>query len=288
LTEVAAFLDEKAKRTEQALETHFASWNDAPPLLIEAMRYSLFAPCKRLRPALALGAAEIVAGEEATALPLACAVEMIHTYSLIHDDLPAMDNDDLRRGQPTAHKKYGEAVAILAGDTMLTMAFDMLAQAGNIAVIREVAAAAGVSGMAAGQLMDLQYENQQAPIEILRDIHRRKTGALIRVSVRGGAMLAGANADDLAALTRYGECIGLAFQIADDILDIVGEESRIGKPVGSDVARNKSTYPSLLGIEQARALACETAAEAEEALANFGAEATAFRSLVRYIIDRDQ
>ena len=288
MTNVSEFLDAKAKRTEQALESHFASWVEAPPLLLEAMRYSLFAPCKRLRPALALGAAEITAGEEAAAVPLACAVEMIHTYSLIHDDLPAMDDDDLRRGRPTSHKKFGEAVAILAGDTMLTMAFDVLAQANNIAVIREVALAAGVHGMAAGQLMDLQNEDQQAPLETLQEIHRRKTGALIRVSVRGGAMLAGAVPEVLDDLTRYGESIGLAFQIADDILDIVGEESRIGKRVGSDMARNKSTYPALLGLEPARALAREAADEAEAALSGFGAEADTFRALARYIVDRDQ
>lgn len=285
---VSEFLERKARRTEQALEAHFAGWTDAPPLLIEAMRYSLFAPCKRLRPALALGTAEIVAGDDTAALPLACAVEMIHTYSLIHDDLPAMDDDDLRRGQPTSHKKFGEAVAILAGDTMLTMAFDVIAQADNVAVIREVAAAAGVSGMAAGQLIDLQSEDKQIPLELLQDIHRRKTGALIRVSVRAGAMLAGAHPDALESLTRYGECIGLAFQIADDILDIVGEESKIGKPVGSDAARNKSTYPALVGLDGARALAREAADEAEAALVHFGTEADTFRALARYIVDRDQ
>lgn len=285
---VSEFLQQKAARTEQALEVHFAAWETAPPLLIEAMRYSLFAPCKRLRPALALGAAEIVAGLDDPALPLACAVEMIHTYSLIHDDLPAMDDDDLRRGRPTSHKQFGEAVAILAGDTMLTMAFDVLAQAGDIAVIREVAGAAGVDGMAAGQLIDLQSEDKQVPLEVLQDIHRRKTGALIRVSVRGGAMLAGADAHSLRALTHYGEQIGLAFQIADDILDIVGEEARIGKPVGSDVARNKSTYPALLGLDRARELALEAATEAEEALAGFGPEAEVFRELARYIVQRDQ
>ena len=288
MTDIAAFLAAKSARTEQALEAYFAPWSEAPPVLIEAMRYSLFAPCKRLRPALALGAAEIVAGDDSPALPLACAVEMIHTYSLIHDDLPAMDDDDLRRGQPTSHRKYGEAVAILAGDTMLTMAFDVLAQGGDIAVIREVANAAGVDGMAAGQLIDLESEDKQISLDTLRNIHRRKTGALIRVSVRAGAMLAGADAATVDSLTRYGEQVGLAFQIADDILDIVGEEARIGKPVGSDVARNKATYPALVGLDEARRLAQEAMEEALAALDGFGAEADIFRALARYIVDRDQ
>ncbi len=282
------FLSEKARRTEQALESYFASWRGVPDALREAMRYSLFAGGKRLRPALALGAAELVCGDDRVALPPACALEMIHTYSLIHDDLPAMDNDDLRRGKPTSHKVFGEAAAILAGDALLTMAFDVAADCGDVRVVREIAQAAGAGGMVGGQLVDLQSEDRQLGVEELRALHAMKTGALIRVSVRVGAMVAGATDAQLHALTVYGESIGLAFQIADDILDVVGDEAAIGKPVGSDVANQKSTYPAAVGIDGARALAANAATQAVDALAGFGREADVFRSLARYIVERDR
>lgn len=252
------------------------------------MAYSLFAGGKRLRPALALGAAELICGDDKPALPVACALEMIHTYSLIHDDLPCMDNDDLRRGKPTSHKVYGEAIAILAGDTLLTLAFEAAAECGDVRVIKEIAEAAGARGMAGGQVIDLQSENRRLGVAELRELHARKTGALIRVSVRTGAMVAGATDAQLDPLTRYGDAIGLAFQIADDILDVVGDEKSIGKRIGSDEAHNKSTYPAAVGLDGARRLAADAVDDAVSALEPFGGEADTFRALAQYIIDRDR
>jgi len=284
---VEEFLNRHAAATEAALISILDTWHDAPVGLVEAARYSLLAGGKRLRPALALGAAELLGQQAAMALPAACALEMIHTYSLIHDDLPAMDDDDLRRGRPTLHRAYDEATAILAGDALLTMAFDVIAASGNCTVVQEIARAAGVAGMVGGQYVDLQSEGRSLDLPALQAIHRAKTGALIRVAVRAGAMLANAAPTALAALTQYGENIGLAFQIADDILDIVGEETAIGKPVGSDAANNKATYPALLGLDAARARAREAADSAIAALAPFGPEADDFRALARFIVDRD-
>ena len=282
------FLEGKATQTEHALRAYVDAWEGAPDALREAVCYSLFAGGKRLRPALALGAAEIVGGDDAVALPAACALEMIHTYSLIHDDLPAMDDDDLRRGRPTLHKAHGEALAILAGDALLTMAFDVLADTGDVRVVREVARAAGVAGMVGGQVIDLQSEGRSIGLDALRRMHAYKTGALIRVAVRSGAILAGADAAALAALTAFGEHVGLAFQIADDVLDVVGSEAALGKPIGSDAAKEKSTYPAVVGVERARALAEEAVAAAVDALSGFGPEADDFRALAHFIIDRDQ
>ncbi|MDZ4857644.1 MAG: farnesyl diphosphate synthase [Candidatus Hydrogenedentes bacterium] len=285
---VEQFLVEKAARTEAALEVYISRWADTPATLRDAMRYSLFAGGKRLRPALALGAAELITGDDCAALPAACALEMIHTYSLIHDDLPAMDDDDVRRGKPTLHKAYGEAVAILAGDALLTMAFDAAADTGDLRIVREITRAAGVEGMVGGQLVDLESEGRKLGVEELRALHARKTGALIRVSVRVGALVSGANENQLKALTAYGEAIGLAFQIADDILDIVGDETAIGKPVGSDEANLKSTYPAAVGIDGARKLAGDAVEQAVGALRSFGEEADTFRALARYIVERDR
>ncbi|HIJ65771.1 MAG TPA: polyprenyl synthetase family protein [Candidatus Hydrogenedentes bacterium] len=284
---VKEFLAAKAAKVDQALETYVTSWGEAPATLLAAIRYSLFAGGKRLRPALALGAAEIVSGDDAVALPAACAIEMIHTYSLIHDDLPAMDDDHLRRGKPTLHHVHDEGIAILAGDGLLTMAFDVVAHTEHAGVVAEIARAAGVEGMVGGQVIDMESEGRTLTIEALRRLHSRKTGALIRVSVRSGAILAGADAECLDALTRYGEHIGLAFQIADDILDVVGSEATLGKPVGSDAANHKSTYPRLVGLVSARDLAEKAVADAVQALQLFGDEADVFRALARFVIERD-
>ena len=281
------FLQAKALRTETALAKHVDGWEGVPASLLEAVRYSLFAGGKRLRPALALGAAEVVSGDDSVALPVACALEMIHTYSLIHDDLPAMDDDDLRRGKPTCHKVYGEATAILAGDALLTMAFDTAAETGSTAIIRELARAAGAGGMVGGQQMDLDGEGKQLDLEALRRIHRAKTGALIQVSLRCGAMAAGATNAQIEALADYGKHLGLAFQITDDILDVVGAEAVIGKPVGSDESRDKSTYPALLGLDESRRLAGEAVASALAALEVFGEEAENLRNLARFVVDRE-
>lgn len=281
------FLQAKAQRTEAALVTYVGAWEGVPPSLLEAVRYSLFAGGKRLRPALALGAAEVVSGDDSVALPVACALEMIHTYSLIHDDLPAMDDDDLRRGKPTCHKVYGEATAILAGDALLTMAFDTAAETGSTAIVRALAQAAGAGGMVGGQQMDLEGEGRQLDLVALQAIHRAKTGALIEVSLRCGALAAGGSAFQVEALSEYGRHLGLAFQITDDILDVVGAEAVIGKPVGSDESRDKSTYPALLGLEESRRLAEEAVASAMSALEVFGEEAENLRNLARFVADRE-
>lgn len=288
MMDVESFLTQKAEKTEAALKERIARWGNAPKTLLETMRYSLFAGGKRLRPALALGAAEMICGDDTVALPAACALEMIHTYSLIHDDLPAMDNDDLRRGRPTSHKVFGEASAILAGDALLTMAFDVAAECGDIRVVREIAQAAGVEGMVGGQQLDLEAEGQTLSFEALRHVHAFKTGSLIRVSVRAGAMLAGANEKQLELLTRYGENLGLAFQIMDDILDITSDTQTLGKPVGSDAANAKSTYPALLGLDVARALAMEAVVEAIVALEELWPEAETFCALANFVIHREK
>jgi geranylgeranyl diphosphate synthase type II len=284
---VQDFLAEKAAKTEQALRTYCGTWNGVPKVLWEAMEYSLFAGGKRLRPGLVLGAAELVCGDDSAAVPAACAVEMIHTYSLIHDDLPAMDDDDLRRGKPTSHRVYGEATAILAGDALLTMAFDIAAQTQNARVVSELARAAGVEGMAGGQVLDLESTDKSLSLDDVRRLHELKTGALMRASVRTGAILAGASDEQLEALTRYGQRVGLAFQIADDILDVVGSEKALGKPVGSDAAKQKATYPALVGLERAQELAVEAADAAIDTLDLFGQEADTFRGVARFIVDRD-
>jgi geranylgeranyl diphosphate synthase, type II len=283
-----SFLAEKAAKTEAALLAILRDLGTIPESLRAAMEYSLMAGGKRLRPALALGAADLVAGDDAVALPVACGLEMIHTYSLIHDDLPSMDNDDLRRGKPTLHKAHGEALAILAGDALLTLAFDVIAQTGDVRVVSEIARAAGAQGMAGGQVMDLESEDKQLTLGELRKLHEAKTGALICVSVRAGAILAGADADLLEALTQYGDHIGLAFQIADDILDVVGAEEALGKPVGSDEGNQKATYPAVVGLDRSRLLAQEAAASAVGALEGFGPEADIFRDLAQFIVERDK
>jgi len=263
-------------------------WPDAPPRLMEAMRYSLFAGGKRFRPALVIGACEAAGGSHEAALPAACAVEMIHTYSLIHDDLPAMDNDDLRRGRPTLHRAFDEATAILAGDTLLTIAFDTVSDCGNLEMVRELARAAGPTGMAGGQVLDMEAEKNPPDLSGLVRLHRMKTGALIRVSVRMGAMAGGADENTLDVLTHYGEAVGLAFQIADDILDVTGDTEKMGKAAGRDAARQKTTYPSLLGLEESQKRAERSAREAVDALAGLSGEPVdALRSLAWYVVRRD-
>ncbi|MGQ9556645.1 MAG: polyprenyl synthetase family protein [Desulfurispora sp.] len=283
-----------AGRVDTALEQLLPGEDTPPPVLHTAMRYSTLAGGKRLRPVLALAACEAVGGEVEQILPAACALELIHTYSLIHDDLPAMDNDDLRRGLPTCHIKFGEAMAILAGDALLTMAFELLSAPGlpvppqrQLAVLHEVAVAAGSQGLVGGQVLDIQATGRETTPEELVDIHRRKTGMLIRAAVRLGAMLGGASSSQLAALTTYAEHFGLTFQIIDDILDITGDEQKLGKPVGSDQKNNKVTYVSLYGLEVARQKAQESRQQARAALADLGERAWFLRALVDFVISRD-
>jgi geranylgeranyl diphosphate synthase type II len=268
-----------------------------PAELRGAMRYALLGPGKRVRPILALAAAETVGGAPARkrAIAPACAVEMIHAYSLVHDDLPAMDDDELRRGRPTLHVRYGEAQAILAGDALLTQAFEVLAAAPplkrdparGLAIVAEVAGAAGAGGMVAGQVVDLASEGRRGvDLATVAAIHRRKTGALIRAAVRVGAIAGRATPKQLASLSRYGEALGLAFQIADDILDEVGSTKVTGKRRGGDAERGKATYPALLGLDGARKAAERAARKAERSLEGFGPRAMPLAALVRRVVGR--
>ncbi len=284
---VEQFLTEKGTQTEEALCRYLSELECPISGLIEAMKYSLFAGGKRLRPALVLGSAELFNGDIEKVMPSACAIEMIHTYSLIHDDLPALDNDDFRRGKPTLHKVYGEAVALLAGDGLLTLAFELLARTGNPEVVAEVAHSAGVNGMVGGQYLDIKSEGQIVPLETLQEIHKKKTGALICASLRCGAILSNATVKGLNAITEYGKHLGLAFQIVDDILNVTGDEKTLGKPVGSDKEHKKSTYPALLGLEQSQKLAVEHTQKAISSLEYFGAEAEIFRQLALYMLLRN-
>jgi geranylgeranyl diphosphate synthase, type II len=264
-----------------------------PDRLQEAMAYSLLAGGKRLRPVLVLMACEACGGERADALPAACAVEMVHTYSLIHDDLPAMDDDDFRRGRPTNHKVFGEALAILAGDALLTLALESVAEGiASSSVARrcvvELARASGMIGMVAGQVADLEAEGRSdIDLDQLEAIHRRKTGCLLTSSLVMGAFVAEANEGQLAALRRYGECIGLAFQITDDLLDVRGDEQKLGKAARKDAARGKVTYPALLGIEESELRARRLVEEACRSLREFGERGRCLEALAHFVLERN-
>ena len=288
------YLKQRCRLVDQALERFLPDGGELPASLHGSMRYSVFAGGKRVRPVLLLAACEAVGGQVQPALPAACAMEMIHTYSLIHDDLPAMDDDDFRRGNPTNHKVFGEATAILAGDALLTEAFILLSGNGadvdpavQLRVIYEIAHASGSRGMVGGQMVDMESEGKrEIDLATLSYIHTHKTGALIRASVRAGAMLGGATKERLDALTRYGDAIGLAFQIADDILDVEGTTEELGKDAGSDQARGKATYPALVGLEASKARARELVDMALDALAPFDERAEPLRAIASYIVKR--
>ena len=290
-TPTLEFAPEMVERVNAALEAYLDGL-DCPSRLAEAVRYSLLAPGKRLRPMLVLLAAEACGYDPQAAMPAACAVEMIHAYSLIHDDLPAMDDDDLRRGRPTCHVQFDEATAILAGDALLTQAFAVLAGANWAEDIRsrcvaELAQAAGTAGMVGGQADDLAAEQSDTgDLQQLISIHRRKTGAMIRVSLRLGATVAGASEQELNALTSYGEKIGLAFQIADDLLDHNGDEQALGKRTNKDAGRGKLTFPVLLGADEARGRADSLIAEAVDAISLFEDRATKLELLANFVIVR--
>ena len=262
--------------------------------LAESMKYSLMAGGKRLRPILLMAAADAAGGHGDDYLASACALEMIHTYSLIHDDLPAMDNDDYRRGRLTNHKVYGAGLATLAGDALLTLAFEVLLRQKGVSpetlvrVVREISTAAGPEGMVGGQALDLESEGKHIDRDTLRRMHMAKTGALFRAAVRSGAILAGADDAKLAALTEYAEAFGLAFQITDDILDVTGDEAAIGKPVGSDERNQKSTYVTLTSLDEAKRLAREAVDRAHQALAPLGEKAAFLDELAEYLITRDR
>jgi geranylgeranyl diphosphate synthase, type II len=290
------YLKERCRLVDEALEQFLPPADELPDSLHKSMRYSVFAGGKRVRPILLLAACEAVGGDMGPAMPAACAMEMIHTYSLIHDDLPAMDNDDFRRGNPTNHKVFGEAIAILAGDALLTEAFILLSDpghwgksepAGLLPVIHEIARSAGSHGMVGGQVVDMESEGKRdVDLAIVQYIHTHKTGALLKASVKAGALLGGADDAGLAAMTRYGEAVGLAFQIADDILDIEGTTEELGKDAGSDEARGKATYPAVMGIAEAKRRAGELVEMALDALSGFDEKADPLREIARYIVYR--
>ena len=265
------------------------------PTLIKGIRHSLLAGGKRIRPVLALASAEAVGGDPKRVLPFACALEMIHTYSLVHDDLPAMDDDDLRRGKPTCHVVFGEAVAILVGDALLTEAFRVMAAAAldtgvnrirALQTIREIGEASGAHGMVGGQVADIEAERREPTLAQVEFIHVRKTGALLLASVRTGALLGGATPRALRRLTRFGECLGLAFQVADDILDAEGTTRVTGKRVGRDQARHKATFPAVMGIPAAKDRARDLLAQALGALDSFDRRAEALRAIARFVVGR--
>jgi geranylgeranyl diphosphate synthase type II len=284
---------------DQALDRLVESESRHPITLHKAMRYSLFAGGKRVRPILAIAAAEAVGGRGEDVVAGACAIEMIHTYSLIHDDLPAMDDDDLRRGRPTCHKVYGEAVAILTGDALLTLAFEVLSNSKNyptnspaeviLEVTRDIAKAAGSAGMVGGQVIDLEGEGKQLNLAELEYLHIHKTGEMILVSITTGAKLAQTTLkitiEQIGALRSYGEAIGLAFQIADDVLDIEGGEE-IGKPRGSDLKKKKSTYPALLGLSESKSMAWDLCDRAIKALEPLDKKAEPLREIAKFIVYR--
>jgi len=290
--DLSEYLEAKKAFIDKALKALIPPLSGHTKTLNEAMRYSLFAGGKRLRPVLTLASAEAVGGDVTAAVNSACAMECIHTYSLIHDDLPALDDDDLRRGRPTCHREYGEAMAILAGDALLTSAFEIIAaspvsdSAALINVIGEVAAGAGHGGMIGGQVVDIASEGKAISYPELEYIHTHKTGRLILASVRCGAILGGATEGELEALTVYAKSIGLAFQVVDDILDVEGEAQEMGKAVGGDADRGKATYPSLLGMNESKARADELVAAAIKALNSFGEKAEPLRCIAAYIISR--
>jgi geranylgeranyl diphosphate synthase type II len=284
-----------APRVDDALRGYVERLSEGcPDRLREAIAYSLLAPGKRLRPLLVLMSAEACGSEEnASSLAAACAVEMVHCYSLVHDDLPAMDDDDLRRGRPTCHKVYGEGLAILVGDALLTLAFDVLAHdvhpaSAAAACCGTLAQAAGAAALVGGQTDDLAGVEAASDLESLRSIHRRKTGAMFLASLKLGAITAGADAKQVAALTEYGEALGIAFQISDDLLDVEGNEANLGKRVGKDAGRGKLTYPGLLGIEESRQWAVALVDEACTALAVLGPRAASLEALARYVVERDR
>jgi geranylgeranyl diphosphate synthase type II len=289
------YLEERRLQVDEALGRYLPEAGDHPKEIHEAVRYSVFAGGKRLRPILVLAAAEAEGGQVEHALPAAAAIELIHTYSLIHDDLPAMDDDDFRRGRPTCHKVYGEALAILAGDALLTQAFILLsgespatgiAGPARLRVINEIAQAAGSRGMVGGQVVDILQEDREVDLATLLYLHTHKTGSLIRACLRVGGIISSAGSEQMEALTRYGDRIGLAFQIVDDILDLEGSLEALGKRAGSDLRKKKATFPGLLGLEESRQRARSLVREAKHALSIFGDRGAALGAIADYVVAR--
>ncbi|NOQ20427.1 MAG: polyprenyl synthetase family protein [Desulfobacterales bacterium] len=294
MLDLDSYLTSQKKRINRALESLLKT-SDKPDRILEAMTYSLMAGGKRIRPVLCVAAAEAAGGNPEDAVPAACALEMVHTYSLIHDDLPAMDDDALRRGKPTCHMAFDEATAILTGDALLTLAFQTLAsielsnaeQAAKwLRVIRLISFAAGYCGMIQGQMLDITSEGRQLTLAELKSLHRLKTGALIEASISSGAVLGGLNSNRISMLESYAQNIGLAFQVTDDILNVEGDPEIMGKAVGTDKLRNKSTYPSLLGLKKSKDFAGKLVENALQALESFDQKAEPLRAIAKYIVER--
>jgi geranylgeranyl diphosphate synthase type II len=292
--DLGQFLASRTEAVNRALDRFLPAEDTPPPTIHRAMRYSLFAGGKRLRPALCLAAAAACGGKEADAMPLACAVECIHTYSLVHDDLPAMDDDDYRRGKLTNHKVFGEGIAVLAGDALLTQAFEVAAlcdgwpRYSHKTIILELARAAGSLQLIAGQIADLEGEGKRMSEPELRFIHERKTSALLTCAVRLGAMSANCTTPQLRALTRFGYHVGLAFQVIDDILDVTQTSEQLGKTAGKDTQAEKATYPAVLGLEKSGLVAAELTQQAFDALAPFRGRAVALQALAEHLLKRDR
>ena len=291
---IKTYLVSRQKLIERALDRYLPKAKAKPATLHQAMRYSLFAGGKRLRPILCLAAAEACRGKIGNALPLGCAMECIHTYSLVHDDLPSMDNDDFRRGRPTCHKIFGDGIAILAGDALLTIAFEIVSDAKPTSrydtsiLLREIAVAAGSQKLIAGQVADLEAEGKNVKRDQLQFIHENKTAAILKSSVRLGAMSANADARKLSAVTRFGQRLGLAFQIIDDILDVTQTSEILGKSAGKDVAAKKATYPAVIGLEKSRAEARRLTRQAHNALSVFSnRDAEPLHALANYLLERE-
>lgn len=291
--ELRKYLKTRQRMVERALDSYLPAAAVKPSTIHKAMRYSLFAGGKRLRPILTMAAAEASGGTAAGALPLACAIECIHTYSLVHDDLPSMDNDDFRRGRPTCHKVFGEGIAILAGDALLTIAFEIVSRAKHnrrydmVTLLRETAVAAGSQRLIAGQVADLEAEGKKVNRAGLRYIHENKTAAILTTAVRLGAMSANASPKQLAAVTRFGRALGLAFQVVDDILDVTQTSEKLGKSAGKDIAAQKATYPAVIGLKKSRVEARALTRKAHDALNVFEGKGEALRALASYLLERD-
>jgi len=287
-----SFFEEDRLAVDAALERLLPSAATQPPSIHTAMRYSVFAGGKRIRPILCLETARIFSSDVTPALHPACALEFIHTYSLIHDDLPALDNDDLRRGKPTCHKKFGEAIAILAGDALLTLAFETIGATpvpaeNRAAMLTEIAGAAGtINGMVGGQVADIEAEGKPVDPPMLEYIHRSKTAALIRAAITAGALCAGAGSEDVARLRRFGETIGWAFQVTDDILDVEESSAALGKTAGKDMAQQKATYPSVYGLERSHQIANDLAARAIAELTPYADHASRLREIAEFLVLR--
>lgn len=293
--DIKGYFSKIKEEIDTALDSCLPSEDDYPPEINRAMRYSMFAGGKRLRPILLIASAEALGGKRETVLPFAGAIEMIHTYTLIHDDLPALDNDDFRRGRPANHKIFGEAAAVLAGDGLLTTAFQVMTDVTLMdgipapiicRVTNEIARAVGTLGTIGGQIVDMQSEEQRIDISTLEYIHTHKTGKMICAAVRAGAILAGGSEKEIKVLTDYGEKIGLAFQIVDDVLDIEGDQKKLGKDVGSDIEKDKATYPSILGIDESKTKANKLVEQGIASLRDIGEKGKILNDIARYIVKR--